>query len=71
MSAIKIKVFIITFSLASMICFTRPKKQDYFYVDEHFIEKDYRKSKNLMYTKNFDEYKNSLYDIIKSINKDV
>ena len=71
MKFLKILLFVITFFLVTMVHIEKPEEKNYIYFDEHFIEKGYNVNKNLMYTKNFDEYKSYLYSIINNIAKDV
>ena len=71
MKYIKILLFVVVFLLVPIVYIKKPEEQNYIYFDEHFIEKGFNTNKNLMYTKNFDEYKSYLYYIINSITKDV
>ena len=71
MNFIKVKLFLLLFSILSISASNNYSETETIILDEVIIEDFYKTNQNLMYAKNFKEYKKNVSIIISMITKDI
>ena len=71
MNFIKVKLFLLIFSVLSVTASSNYNKAETIHLDDVIIEDYYKINQNLMYAKNFEEYKKNISIIISTITKDI
>ena len=71
MNFIKVKLFLLLFSILSISASNNYSETETIILDEVIIEDFYKINQNLMYAKNFKEYKKNVSIIISMITKDI
>lgn len=71
MNFIKVKLFLLIFSILSVSASSNYNESGIIRLDDVIIEDYYKINQNLMYAKNFEEYKKNISIIISTITKDI
>ncbi len=71
MHFIKVKLFLLIFSTLSVSASSNLNEAGSVHLDNVIIEDYYKINQNLMYSRNFEEYKKNISIIISTITKDI